>query len=126
MTQHHRSTPPEAASSLGMAVALVVGVMLVTAALVAFVRLKSAQVEAGYRIHDLRSRLVVLDQQRAALDVERSALSRPSRLAQVARTTLGLVPADASMAATTSSLSTSPSSSLSSQPAPTSSAGGAP
>ncbi len=120
MTQQHRSTPPQAApSSLAMAVSLVVGVMLLTATLVAFVRLKSAQVEAGYRIHDLRSRLVVLDQQRAALDVERSALARPSRLAQVARTTLGLVPPDASMAATTSSLSSSTTSS-------TTSAGGAP
>lgn len=118
MNQQHRSNPPEAApSSLTLAVALVVATMMLTATLVAFVRLKSAQVEAGYRIHDLRSRLVVLDQQRAALDVERSALARPSRLAQVARTTLGLVPPDASMAATTAT------SSLSS---PTASAGGAP
>ena len=81
------------------AVALVVASGLITAAAVAFVRLKSLQVEAGYRVHDLRMRLVTLDQQRAALEVERAALARPQRIAHLARTELGLVHVDAALAA---------------------------
>lgn len=108
MSQQHRSTPPadvgSPVSPTVFAMSLVVSMAMVTGALVGFVRLKSTQIEVGYRIHDLRSRLVTLDQQRAALDVERSALSRPSRLAQIARTTLGLVSPDASMAATSHSI----------------------
>ena len=108
MSQQHRSTPPSdvgaPVSPTVFAVSLVVSMAMVTGALVGFVRLKSTQIEVGYRIHDLRSRLVTLDQQRAALDVERSALSRPSRLAQIARTTLGLVSPDASMSATSRSI----------------------
>ncbi len=111
MSQQHRSTPPSAVGSpvspTVFAVSLVIAVTMVTGALVGFVRLKSTQIEVGYRIHDLRSRLVTLDQQRAALDVERSALSRPSRLAQIARTTLGLVPADTTMSATSRSINES-------------------
>ena len=106
---NHRSTPPvevpaPAPSSAALAISLIIAMVLITATLVGFVRLKSAQVEAGYRIHDQRSRLVVLEQQRSALDVERAALARPSRLAQIARTTLGLVPADTASAATTTSI----------------------
>lgn len=108
MSQQHRSTPPSDVGSpvspTVFAVSLVIAMTMVTGALVSFVRMKSTQIEVGYRIHDLRSRLVTLDQQRAALDVERSALSRPSRLAHIARTNLGLVPADASMAATARSI----------------------
>ena len=85
--------------------AIVAAFATVTVALVGFVRLKSLQVEAGYRVHDLRSRLVVLDQQRAALEVERAALARPHRLAQLARTTLGLVPPDVTTTTTAASLS---------------------
>jgi hypothetical protein len=81
------------------ALALVVAGALITGAAVAFVRLKSLQVEAGYRVHDLRMRLVTLDQQRAALEVERASLSRPQRLAHMARTQLGLVHIDATLAA---------------------------
>lgn len=100
--REHKSNPPTdstlPASSLSTAVALVIAVSMVTATMMGFVRLKSAQIEAGYRIHDLRTRLVTIEQQRAALDVERAALSRPSRLAQIARVDLGLVPADTSSA----------------------------
>ncbi|HEY1099045.1 MAG TPA: hypothetical protein VGF99_08950 [Myxococcota bacterium] len=100
--REHKSNPPTdstpPASSLSTAVALVIAVSMVTATMLGFVRLKSAQIEAGYRIHDLRTRLVTIEQQRAALDVERAALSRPSRLAQIARVDLGLVPADTSSA----------------------------
>jgi len=75
---------------LALPLALMVGGALVTATLVGYVSLKSAQVDVGYRVHDLRARLVVLEQQRATLEVERAALARPQRLAHVARTTLGL------------------------------------
>jgi hypothetical protein len=94
MTTRPRST----GTDLQKALAVVFGFGLVTAVLVGFVRLKSLQVEAGYRVHDLRMRLVTLDQQRAALEVERAALSRPQRIAHFARTQLGLVHAEASLA----------------------------
>ena len=106
--RHHASTsssPPTTTSDLRHTVAMVAAFAMVTAALVGFVRLKSLQVEAGYRVHDLRSRLVVLDQQRAALVVERAALARPHRLAQLARTTLSLVPPDVTTTTTAASLS---------------------
>jgi hypothetical protein len=88
-----------APTDLKKAIALVVASGLVTTAAVVFVRLKSLQVEAGYRVHDLRMRLVTLDQQRAALEVERAALARPQRIAHLARTELGLVHVDAALAA---------------------------
>ena len=77
-------------ADLRLVSALMLGAAIITAALVATVHLKSLQVEAGYRIHDLRSRLVVLEQQRATLDVEHAALARPQRLAAIAAE-LGLV-----------------------------------
>lgn len=95
------SSPPMSTGGRQTA-AIIAAFALVTLALVGFVRLKSVQVEVGYRVHDLRTRLVVLDQQRAALEVERAALARPHRLAQLARDTLGLVPPDIT---TTTSLS---------------------
>ena len=61
-------------------------------------RLVPRLLEAGYRVHDLRMRLVTLDQQRAALEVERAALARPQRIAHFARTQLGLVHAEAALA----------------------------
>lgn len=93
---HHDSDAT--GTDLRKAAALVMAATLVTAALVGFVRLKSLQVEAGYRVHDLRMRMVTLEQQRAALDVERAALARPQRVAHFARTVLGLTHADASLA----------------------------
>jgi hypothetical protein len=95
------SSPPSSTDGR-QAAAIIAAFSLVTLALVGFVRLKSVQVEVGYRVHDLRTRLVVLDQQRASLEVERAALARPHRLAQLARDTLGLVPPDIT---TTTSLS---------------------
>jgi cell division protein FtsL len=90
--------PQHAGTDLTKALAFVVAFALVTAVLVGFVRLKSLQVEAGYRVHDLRMRLVTLDQQRAALEVERAVLARPQRIAHFARTQLGLVHVDATLA----------------------------
>ena len=79
-------------SALALPLALMAVAVVVTAALVGFVRIKSAQIEVGYRIHDLRQELVTLEQQRTALEVERTALLRPNRLAHLASTELGLVP----------------------------------
>jgi len=90
--------PHSSGTDLQKALAFVVAFGVVTAVLVGFVRLKSLQVEAGYRVHDLRMRLVTLDQQRAALEVERAALARPQRIAHFARTQLGLVHAEAALA----------------------------
>ena len=89
-----RSSPPMSSGSISLALAFMASTILIVGALMGFVRLKSLQTEAGYRIHDQRQRLVTLEQQRLALEVERTALSRPARLAYLARTTLGLVPAD--------------------------------
>jgi cell division protein FtsL len=86
----------EAGGRSGVALALVVVAIAVTAALVWMVRVKSSAIEAGYRIHSLRLQLVQLEQQQSALEVERTALSRPTRLAAIARGELGLVPPDVS------------------------------
>jgi len=104
--RHTTSSPPESAVSGRQTAAIIAAFALVTVALVGFVRLKSVQVEVGYRVHDLRTRLVVIDQQRAALEVERAALARPHRLAQLAVETLGLVPPDITMTASTSTTAT--------------------
>lgn len=89
-----RSAPPTAAhdDNVGLAVALIVAASIVTGSLIFLVHTKSRQIEAGYRIHDLRQQLVVLEHQRTSLEVERAALARPTRLAQLARTALGLIP----------------------------------
>ncbi|MDP2345380.1 MAG: cell division protein FtsL [Deltaproteobacteria bacterium] len=83
---------PVRARGLALPLAFMAVAVVVTAALVGFVRVKSAQLEVGYRIHDLRQELVTLEQQRSALEVERTALLRPNRLAHLAVTELGLVP----------------------------------
>lgn len=97
--KHPRVTPKVQGGSGthgALPLALVVVAMMLTAALVGLVRVKSKQVEAGYRINDLRQQLVSLEQERSVLDVEKHALARPSRLAHLARTQLGLVPPDLS------------------------------
>jgi cell division protein FtsL len=108
------SPPASAAPQGGLLTALAliaVGVALTTS-LVWLVRVRSQAVEAGYRIHALRMQLVQLEQQRAALEVERATLARPTRLAIFARTDLGLVPPDLSAAvsstATTSTTARQP------------------
>jgi hypothetical protein len=88
----HSLTPQRRA--LAVPLALMAVAVVVTAALVGLVRVKSAQIEVGYRIHALRQELVTLEQQRTALEVERTALLRPNRLAYLATTELGLVPPD--------------------------------
>ncbi|MBM4283465.1 MAG: hypothetical protein FJ137_22890 [Deltaproteobacteria bacterium] len=89
-----RASPPGSRDdgSVRMALAIVVATVVVTAGLVFLVHTKSRQIEAGYHIHDLRQQLVSLEHQRASLEVERAALARPTRLAQLARTALGLIP----------------------------------
>ena len=97
------SSLPAAASQSGsspngLVAALVVATIAVTGALVWMVRVKSQATEVGYRISSLRTELITLEQQRAALEVEKSALMRPTRLVDIARTQLGLVPPDPSTA----------------------------
>jgi cell division protein FtsL len=89
-----RSSPPAPREDggAGMALAIVAATVVLTASLVFLVHTKSRQIEAGYRIHDLRQQLVALEHQRTSLEVERAALARPTRLAQLARTALGLIP----------------------------------
>lgn len=86
--------------SLALALALIAVTGAVTAGLVWMVRVRSETVEVGYRIQSLRTQVIQLEQQRAALEVEKTALSRPNRLAAIARTTLGLVPPDVSTSLT--------------------------
>jgi cell division protein FtsL len=89
-----RSAPPVKADdgNTALAVVLIAGAALVTGSLVLLVHTKSREIEAGYRIHDLRQQLVTLEHQRTSLEVERAALARPSRVAHIARTALGLIP----------------------------------
>ena len=53
---------------------------LVTSSLVFWVWVKMAQVQAGYRVHELQRELVQLRQERSALRVEVAALKRHDRL----------------------------------------------
>lgn len=89
-----RSAPPAKIddSNVGLAAAVIAAAAIVTGSLVFLVHTKSREIEAGYRIHDLRQQLVSLEHQRTSLEVERAALARPSRVAQIARTGLGLIP----------------------------------
>lgn len=103
--QHAPSAPAPAGGLLTALALIAVGVALTTS-LVWLVRVRSQAVEAGYRIHALRMQLVQLEQQRAALEVERATLARPTRLAIFARTDLGLVPPDLSAAVPTTTTTT--------------------
>jgi len=85
---------PGASLNLALPAALFAVAIALTAAFVGMVRVKSQATEVGYRIHALRTELIQLEQQRAALEVEKSALLRPTRLAEIARRDLGLVPPD--------------------------------
>jgi cell division protein FtsL len=95
------SQPPQGSSSrsdLTLVLAAALAATLVAASLLLLVGVRVAQVQTGYRVHDLRSELVRLKQERAALDVEKGSLLRPARLAQLARTQLDLVPVDGARA----------------------------
>jgi cell division protein FtsL len=65
---------------------------IVVAALLSFVMVKSAQMQAGYRVHDLRMELATLRAQIDSLEVEYGSLSRPARLARIAVEELSLQP----------------------------------
>lgn len=82
-------------SDLGLLVACAAGVALVVASTAFLVWVRTAQVEAGYAIQKLRHDDARLRHERSALDVEIASLLRPERLAHVARTQLGMQPADA-------------------------------
>ncbi len=81
---------------LGLVLCALCAAGLVVASLLLLVGVRVAQVQTGYRVHDLQSELLHLKKERASLDVERATLLRPARLAKLSRTTLGLVPVDPS------------------------------
>lgn len=89
-----RDEQAEERGSFPLMLSLVVVAIAVTGALVGMVRVKSQAVEVGYRIQSLRTQVVQLEQQQSALEVEKTTLSRPTRLAAIARTELGMVPPD--------------------------------
>jgi cell division protein FtsL len=64
---------------------------IVVASLLALIALKTSQVQAGYRIHDLRTELQRLRAATDQLEVEYHALTRPARLGKLAAE-LHLVP----------------------------------
>lgn len=92
------SDPPALSSRNDLALVLTAALAatMLAASLLLLVGVRTAQVQTGYRVHDLRSELIRIRQERASLDVEKAALLRPSRLAELARTQLDLVPVDAS------------------------------
>lgn len=99
---------PSERSNLALPAALFAVTIALTAAFVGMVRVKSQATEVGYRIHALRTELIQLEQQRAALEVEKNSLLRPTRLAEIARRDLGLVAPDLTAAVTFSSSLASP------------------
>lgn len=92
------SGAPSTRSDLALVLAAALSATLLAASLLLLVGVRVAQVQTGYRVHDLRTELLRLRHERAALDVEKATLLRPSRLAHLARTSLDLVPVDAARA----------------------------
>ena len=83
-------------SDLGLVAAAFVGAGLLIGSLSLLVFIRVGQTRAGYQVHDLRAERTRLAQERAALDVERASLLRPTRLATWARSEAGLIPLDPS------------------------------
>jgi cell division protein FtsL len=92
-------------SDFATVVTLVSAAAIVVASLLLLVWVRTAQIKVGYRVHELESEMLKLKQERAALEVERASLLRPARLAELSRTTLGLVAVDAAHVIDVSSLS---------------------
>ncbi len=91
----HRTWPPRPTrtrvSDLRVVLVAACAAALVTSSLVGLVLVRTATVDAGYRVHDRRAALARLRDERAALELERAMLLRPARLsAEAAR--LGLAP----------------------------------
>ena len=92
MSRRTDSRPPER-SDLNRIATAWIAAALIASSLLFLVAVRGEQVRVGYRVHDLRTELVRLKQDRAALEVERASLMRPSRLNEVAAK-LGLVAVD--------------------------------
>ena len=90
-----RTWPPRPARAKGSDLRLVLvascAAALVTASLVCLVLVRTATVDTGYRVHDRRAAQARLRDERAALELERATLLRPSRLSAEAGR-LGLAP----------------------------------
>jgi hypothetical protein len=87
MTETSRRTwPPRAAraprSDLTLLVAAACAAAVVSMSLVGLVLVRTAAVDAGYRVHDRRAALARLRDERAALELERAMLLRPARLTE--------------------------------------------
>ena len=92
----HQQQQQHGPSDLALLTASACAAALVVASLLLLVGVRNAQLQVGYRVHDLQAERTRLRQEKSALDVERATLLRPTRLADLARTTLELGPADAS------------------------------
>lgn len=90
-----RTWPPRPArakgSDLRLVLAAACAAALVTSSMVGLVLVRTATVDAGYRVHDRRAALARLRDERAALELERAMLVRPTRLSAEAER-LGLGP----------------------------------
>lgn len=87
MTETSRRTwPPRAAraprSDLKLLVAAACAAAVVSLSLVGLVLVRTAAVDAGYRVHDRRATLARLRDERAALELELAMLLRPARLTE--------------------------------------------
>ncbi|MBI1948018.1 MAG: hypothetical protein HYS27_20170 [Deltaproteobacteria bacterium] len=92
-----RSRPPTQSrhrpSELRLLLAAACAAAVVSSSLVGLVLVRTAAVDAGYRVHDRRAALARLRDERAALELERAMLLRPTRLAAEAGR-LGLGPVE--------------------------------
>lgn len=93
-----RTWPPKPtrgrSSDLRLVLAAASAAALVSASLVGLVLVRTAAVDAGYRVHDRRAAIARLRDERAALELERAMLLRPTRLSAEAER-LGMGPAQA-------------------------------
>ena len=93
-----RTRPPQSAraprSDLTVLLAAACAAAIVSTSLVGLVLVRTAAVDAGYRVHDRRAALSRLRDERAALELERAMLLRPARLAEQAER-LGMAPVEA-------------------------------
>lgn len=92
-----RTWPPRAAraprSDLKLLLAAAAAAAIISMSLVGLVLVRTAAVDAGYRVHDRRASLARLRDERAALELERAMLLRPARLVEQGGV-LGMAPVD--------------------------------
>ena len=108
VTEGRAARPADGIGDLRLVLAVATGAGLLAAGLLFVVTVRTGQIQSGYRVHDLRTQLLRLKEERAMLEVERASLLRPARLAELGRTTLQLVPVDGERAVPASRNGTSP------------------